>query len=753
MNPAFSATLPLGRTALPGIGGVTIDVAFTPQRAGAVSDRVRVTFAPLGAGAGGGTIDVGVSGSSADARICVTPARLSFGTLASGGLSTQAVSITSCGGAALDLRGANITTGPPFTVTQQPMLPTRLAAGAVAAPPVRITYAPESAGPHFGLLEILSSDPMNPVVRVPIDGNFSGNCAEVLECRPGRIAFGDTDVGTTKPTRVTCTSLGTRPVTISAASLSNASPELSVTAATPRTLAPGESWSFDVTYAPTAPTTASGTLTLTTNGCVTPPPWTVSGQGREPPLPPCQPPSTFSPMEQWRWDASTIEPTFTNVWSTPLVANLDDDNGDGRVDENDIPEVIFLAIDAFSFSDAAASIPAVLRVISGDTGREKFTVTNPRFADSSILAVGDLDGDGRPEIVGSKWVQTPPGSGAGGFFGRYVTGSLVALDATGRLLWESEPWQWPSEVGYNASAPAIADLDGDGFAEIVLGRDVYDHRGRLRWRGTGSYGRVSGGVHSIVADLDLDGRPEVIAGGTVYRGDGTILWNAPGGLEGGTAVGQLDLLDPYPHVVVHLGSRLVVFDHLGMEQWRQDITTMGPATLLPILADFDGDGDTDIAVADGEAVQVFRGTGGLMWTNPVTDSTCCVGMSAFDFEGDGAYELILNDNGTVYTYRGTNGQTIYRASRPSPTAYELPVVADVDNDRKAELLVALFTQGGRGGIVAYSNVGDTWVSAPRIWNQQAFHVTNVTEAGGIPRTMTPVRNAPRVFRGTRAACR
>jgi hypothetical protein len=29
-----------------------------------------------------------------------------------------------------------------------------------------------------------------------------------------------------------------------------------------------------------------------------------------------------------------------------------------------------------------------------------------------------------------------------------------------------------------------------------------------------------------------------------------------------------------------------------MEQWRQDITTMGPATLLPILADFDGDGDS-----------------------------------------------------------------------------------------------------------------------------------------------------------------
>jgi len=752
-NPVFALTLPALRTAFPGIGGVNIDIAYSPMTAGASSDVIQIDYAPTGAGVGGGTVLVGVTGLAAEGRICVTPPIVDFGAVSAGNTAMRTIDISSCGSADVQLRGVVLAAGnPEFRISRAPTLPARLAAGAHGAPVLEVSYSPTGGGPHFGQIEILSSDTRTPTVRVPLQGNFASGCTEILQCRPETIAFGDTVVGTDKIVRVVCRSLGSAPVTISSVTLAGGA-GLSVNAPTPVSLQPGAAWSFDVHYAPQSTVAVSATLSIASNACEAPDTSMVTGVGIEPVIPPCLPPMAFAPQTQWVWNASTVEPTFTNVWSTPLVANLDDDNADGHIDENDIPDVVFISIDNYSIADPAGSVPGVIRVLSGDTGREKFSVTSPRFADTAIPAIGDLDGDGRPEIVGIKWVQTPMGMGMGGFFGRYTTGTIVALDNTGRLLWESDPYQYPPEVTFNAGAIEIADLDADGFAEVILGRDVFDHRGRLKWRGAADFGLASAGAHSIVADIDLDGRPEVIAGGTVYNYDGSIKWEIQRVRDGGTAVGMLDPTDPFPQIVIQMVTEIIVVDHNGMEKWHEQIPSMGARTMLPTLADFDGDGDADIAVADGEMMHVLYGTGGYIWNAPVTDSTCCAGISAFDFEGDRIYELILNDNGNVYVYRGSDGTQIFRADRINPTAFEMPVVADIDNDSKAELLVALFGPRGAGGITAYSNVGDNWVGAPRIFNQQSYHVTNVYESGAIPRVETPLPQGPRVFRGNSASCR
>ena len=55
--------------------------------------------------------------------------------------------------------------------------------------------------------------------------------------------------------------------------------------------------------------------------------------------------ATPGAVEQWTWHASSTLPSFTQVWSSPLVANMTDDNGDGQVDLDDIPDVIFAATD------------------------------------------------------------------------------------------------------------------------------------------------------------------------------------------------------------------------------------------------------------------------------------------------------------------------------------------------------------------------------------------------------------------------
>jgi hypothetical protein len=325
-------------------------------------------------------------------------------------------------------------------------------------------------------------------VPVRLSGNWDGACTQILQCTPTNINFGNTDVTTHKILRIACRNAGTQSVTVSSVSLTGGGGELTVVTNTPQTLAPAQTWTIDVRYEPSGAGFDSAMLSIQSNACIGPPSIPIEGSGQIVPLPACQPPSTFQPVVQWEWHGSSVEPAFRNVWSTPLVANLTDDNGDGRVDENDVPEVIFISFDDVPLSDPTQSRPGILRVLSGDTGLERFSVTDPRIAEASQLAIGDIDGDGFPEIIALKWRQTPPGMGSGNFLGRYTTGTLVALDRTGRLIWESDPFSWPQEVLWNAAGPALSDLEGDGFAEIIVGREVWDHRGHLEWRGTGDAG-------------------------------------------------------------------------------------------------------------------------------------------------------------------------------------------------------------------------------------------------------------------------
>src|SRR5690606_599188 len=158
--------------------------------------------------------------------------------------------------------------------------------------------------------------------------------------------------------------------------------------------------------------------------------------------------------------------------STPLVVNLDDGNGDGCIDELDVPEIVFL-----TYCGTAVAINGVLRAIHGGgpaKGRDYFAVLGTNVwregdpmptgacatADlnsTSVPAAGDLDGDGVPEIV----VATE--NDALRIFGN--DGTPIAISA---------PNQWPS--GWVNPAIAIANLDHAGLAEIVVGNRVFTLR-------------------------------------------------------------------------------------------------------------------------------------------------------------------------------------------------------------------------------------------------------------------------------------
>src|SRR6185295_16545172 len=121
-------------------------------------------------------------------------------------------------------------------------------------------------------------------------------------------------------------------------------------------------------------------------------------------------------VPKWTWGPTATQfPAFTDVWSTPTVGRVHDGNCDGKVDELDSPVIIFVSGRAISTTTSlgtccqctgatnSACLTGVLRMLDGRTGQEiwsldKASVNSIGFAGLST-AIGDVDGDGRLDIV------------------------------------------------------------------------------------------------------------------------------------------------------------------------------------------------------------------------------------------------------------------------------------------------------------------------------------------------------------------
>jgi hypothetical protein len=129
---------------------------------------------------------------------------------------------------------------------------------------------------------------------------------------------------------------------------------------------------------------------------------------------------------------------------------------------------------------------------------------------------------------------------------------------------------------------------------------------------------------------------------------------------------------------------------------------------------------------------VYEADGSIVWDAPDVDSSGVAGGTAFDFLGDGIAEAMYADEQRLHVFDG-NGDTLLQIDRTSVTGTEYPVVADIDNDGSAEILVVSNGFGANFPTVqAVRDVEDRWIQARRIWNQHAYHVTNVREDGTIP---------------------
>ncbi|MCB9742435.1 MAG: VCBS repeat-containing protein [Alphaproteobacteria bacterium] len=399
------------------------------------------------------------------------------------------------------------------------------------------------------------------------------------------------------------------------------------------------------------------------------------------------------------------------VLSAIVTGQLDDDNGDGAVDGQDIPELIGVTRGA-----------DVLFVVSGDGSLVQWTVTG--VMDGLTPAVADIDQDGENEVVIAA-----------------STGEVVALDAGGTPKWVSAE-RIRLANGPNAT---VADLDGDGDVEVIVDDLVLSGAdGSFVARLESSWGSVGWAAH-VIADIDDDGDMEILYGHDVFDHTGERLWSVTPWTIGNRPIGysnqqwavfQADE-DPEAELVFvqgtyGTGQRLYFMDHEG-EPWFVTTLTEGKGVGPPCVADFDGDGESEVAVPGGKRLHLFEASGRMAWTAVTRDRSGSAGCAAFDFNGDGAAELVFGDE-SLRVLDGRTGLLLYEdPTYHSGTAYEIPTIGDVDGDGSAEIVVGGYPEGLR----VYGHRHGYFVDAGRAWPVHDFSEVRFEDDGAVLSNPTP----------------
>ena len=349
-------------------------------------------------------------------------------------------------------------------------------------------------------------------------------------------------------------------------------------------------------------------------------------------------------------------------------------------------------------------------------------------------AVGDLNGDGKPDLVFSPCQNTQgtvAGVALGNGDGTFQTPAFY-------------PALWPATSSGAAAMVAIGDVNGDGIADIVTAG------------GTILFGNGKGGVASRVdyspnfagvsfGDFLPTGAGPVLLGASVMLGD----FDGDGETDILFGMGNVSYLSgstSYRMFAILFGSGGGVFAGAPVSGLPLPISNFTYGGPLPppsnalVSADFNGDSIPDLASVTfaqtsdtGGNVQLtmLRGRGNGLFSSGTTQTFVHAGAfllraaTTADFNHDGQPDLavLLGDyptGGEIQIYLGKGDGTFGSPSViPVSTDNPLSVAAvDINGDGVPDLTVA-----GEGPVAVFPGKGDGTFGAPSL--------TPVVENAGI----------------------
>ncbi|HTK70678.1 MAG TPA: PKD domain-containing protein [Candidatus Eisenbacteria bacterium] len=330
----------------------------------------------------------------------------------------------------------------------------------------------------------------------------------ILAVSPPSLDFSSGLIGVPISRTLTVSNAGEQ--TLSVTGVSSSDPHFTTSTAVPFSIPAGSQQNLTVSYLPTAVATDQGTLTLTSNAGAKGVPMIGSGLSEPPPGRILIAPGGQAAGDQLGNSASSAGDVNGDGYDDLIVGSWASDANGGDAGR------------AYLFLGGANPAPNPALVFNGQSANDNFG--------TSVAGGGDLNGDGYDDVVVGAWKNDTAQGDAGR---AYVYFGGPSMDAAPDVILTGEPV--PSGL-FGVSSSIAGDVNGDGFDDVVIGAP-----------GAGrAYVYFGGVAMNSVADLVLSGGSTTTYGWSVsgagdVNGDGfaDVLVgdhsNGAGGINAGRA--------------------------------------------------------------------------------------------------------------------------------------------------------------------------------------------------------------------------
>ncbi len=291
-----------------------------------------------------------------------------------------------------------------------------------------------------------------------------------------------------------------------------------------------------------------------------------------------------------------------------------------------------------------------------------------------------------------------------------------------------------THIGGSSGGGAIADIDGDGRTELVVGTDGPNQivavdlgNGSIDWvqpvthrvDAAPAVARINGSWLVIGQSLADPGPVAMPVSAFSLAGtNGSLMWAVEigAGGPGGAAIGAGAAVTP-----VVVGGRDNILRSLrlvdGVQTWQLDLGTDLDAG--PVIAAGPSAADTAIVAGrNGLVAAVAMDTGTAQWSRIVDSHGYRFGPALGDVAGlAGTDVVIASEAGQLAAIDVTSGTVAWQRELSGPTAGS-PILVDLTDDDRPDILVPvgdkLYAVSGTDGVVQWSFATTGTISVPPV---------------------------------------